>query len=55
MNCSCTEKSNMADAQVDEVFSAPEISHINNANKENKCDCCHKLKQELSMTLQELS
>jgi len=45
----------MADAQVDEIVSAPEVSHISNANKEIKCDSCHKLKQEVNVTLQELS
>jgi hypothetical protein len=43
----------MADAQDDKIVSAREISDISNANKENKCECCHKLKQELKVKLQE--
>ena len=41
----------MADMKTDEFVSSSEISEINNANKENECKCCHKLKQELNMTL----
>ena len=46
---------NMADAQGDKIVSAREISGISNANKENKRECCHKVKQEVNVTLQELS
>jgi hypothetical protein len=45
----------MADTQVDKIVSAHESSDISTGNKENKCECCHKLKQELNETLQELS
>jgi len=45
---------NMADTQVDEIVSAHDIGDISNANKENKCECYHKLKQELNVTLQDL-
>ena len=41
--------------QFDKCVSAPEISDISNADKEKDCECCHKLKQERSVTVQELS
>jgi hypothetical protein len=41
----------MADMKTDKFVLASEISDINNANKEQECKCCHKLKQELNVTL----
>lgn len=48
-------KFNMAGERCYEGVSTPEISAISNAGKEKECECCHKLKQERNMTLQELS
>lgn len=45
----------MADLRFDEFVSSPEISRISNVDKEKNCDCCLKLKQELNVTLQDLS
>jgi hypothetical protein len=41
----------MADMKTDQFVSSSEISEISNANKEKGCKCCHKLKQELNVTL----